>query len=101
MGWEAACGLQVSNFHLPYAWVCRPEAHRWKGLEIWTFDLLIPQSVQSSDTQVDNDQDLQQGGGENTEGSSSTSELAPAKSNAKSPHFFFSPCNCTYTLSIF
>lgn len=25
------------------------EAHRWKGLEIWTFDLLIPQSLQSPD----------------------------------------------------
>lgn len=77
MGWGAASGLQVSDFHLPSAWLCRPETHKWKGLEIWTFDLLIPQSVQSSDVQVYNDQDLQQGGGGNTEGGSSTSELAP------------------------
>lgn len=37
------------------------EAHSWKGLEIWTFDLLILQTLQSFNLYVYHDWDLQRG----------------------------------------
>lgn len=40
-----------------------PEAHRWKRLEIWTFDQLIPPSLQNPDLYVYHVWGLQQGPG--------------------------------------
>lgn len=51
------------------------ESRRWKRLEIRTFDLLIPQSLQSPDLYVYHVQDLQQGPGGEWQGMRNVEEV--------------------------